>query len=339
MMTISPSARLVSFALCGLLAPLLAHCEKEPKRCIPGQSIACVSNGCDGHQVCQDDGKSYGDCICGENSGDFAEAGPNSGLIGAACNQDDECRRGLECIQSKATMIAGEGPSGGMCLARCLMEHDFCQGLDALSKCVVVDDLGTPADRLDDIAFCMPGCSLGTQANELDKCRGRSDLACVATTKGSNTGYCRPVCRSDIDCGNRFCDLSTGLCGNDESKGDPIGASCESEANASTCTGACLSLNDDYSECSGVCRFGSPGCGQENTDSQLDYYCLRESAAGVGDGDLGYCAKLCDCDDECDRVDAVCEPNSSLESLAGRSGVCGPKQLPSGANRQNLPCR
>jgi len=317
----------------------IVGCGSPSASCVAGESHACEGSGCSGHQVCAADGQSYGSCLCDTANGVFPSTGPNSGLIGAACRSNSDCRLGLECIGSSGSLASGQGPSAGMCLARCLPDHDFCKGLDALSTCIVVDNGGTPGVTTDDLAYCMPGCTLGTQATELDKCRGRSDLACTEKQAGSSSGYCRPACRSDLDCRPRFCDLSTGLCGDSASTGDGIGASCTESAATSTCSGGCIALQAGYSECSGVCRYATPGCGQVNTDTQLDYYCLHKSADIVGDGDLGYCARLCDCDADCQRSDAVCEPKSELLALAGRKGVCGSKLLSSGALRKNIPCQ
>src|SRR5258708_7237343 len=133
----------------------------------------------------------------------------------------------------------------------------------AEGKRVVLYDGGTPSDPADDISYCLPGCKHGTQPNELDKCRGRIDLVCSESAAGSASGYCRPACRSNIDCGARVCDLKTGLCGDGPATGDPIGASCD--VTASTCGGGCIEHGGAFNECSGVCRHGPAGGGQTNT--------------------------------------------------------------------------
>jgi len=324
------------------LACVLIDCGSSSQHCVPGQSITCAGAGCTGHQVCAANGDAYEACVCDNaSSGQFPAAGPNSGLIGAACADASGCRAGLECISSHSSYLNGEGPSAGMCLARCLPDHDFCKGLDATSKCVVLDNGGTPNTTSDDIAYCLPGCQLGTQVNELDKCRGRSDLVCSESPAGSRSGYCRPACRSDVDCDGRYCDLSTGLCGDSVRTGDPIGAACSADTVLSTtCAGGCMPISATFAECSGVCSYGTgtPGCGQSNLSARLSYYCYIDPTSGSGLGDLGYCANLCDCDNDCARSDAVCEPVSTITSATGRAGVCGSKTLPSGALRANHPC-
>jgi hypothetical protein len=45
-------------------------------------------------------------------------------------------------------------------------------------------------------------------------------------------------------------------------------------------------------------------------------------------GDLGYCAKLCDCDEECSAVEERCvdESEGAIEALWSRKGYCRPLQ-------------
>lgn len=322
-----------------LAAAAASACGDSKPGCVPGQSIACAGvNGCNGHQVCNAAGDAYAECSCDNaGPGQFPSAGPNSGLIGAACASDANCRTGLECVTADSTLINGEGPSGGMCLARCLPDHDFCQGLDARSSCVVLSDSGTPQDRADDIAYCLPGCTIGTQPNELDKCRGRVDLVCSESALGSGVGFCIPACRSDRDCPARSCNLRTGLCSDRAPGGDAIGAACDSN-DSDSCSGGCIPHGGGYAECSGVCSYGTVGCGQDESSLPLAYYCYLDPATASGNGDLGYCAKLCDCDDNCGRSDAVCEPRPTLTSKTGRNGVCGSKTYSNGMPRKNTPC-
>jgi hypothetical protein len=160
---------------------------------------------------------------------------------------------------------------------------------------------------------------------------------CTEAIAGSGVGYCRPACRSNLDCGSRYCDLKTGLCGDAAPMGDPIGAACD--ATAAGCAGGCFEFpGTSYSACSGACSFNTPGCGQTNTHETLDYFCQIDPAPKSGDGDLGYCAKLCNCDMDCGRPDAVCEPTPTLPMSTGRRGVCNSSKYPSGAKRPNIPC-
>ncbi len=304
--------------------------------CVSGESIACAGvHGCPGYQVCRSDGSGYEPCTCGDGgSRAFPQVGPYSGLLGAACSTNDDCRTGFDCVAASSNLIKGEGPSSGMCLQQCIVAHDFCTSVDATAQCVVLDDKGT-ADTSDDLSYCMPGCKIGKQPASADKCRGRVDLVCSETPVGSGAGYCRPACRNDVDCAPRKCDLRTGLCGDATPSGDPIGIACA--PGSATCAAACYAASDTFDECSGVCSYGTEGCGQ-TTFPPLDFFCAIPVAAGSGPGDLGYCAKLCDCDDDCGRQDAVCEAESSLVSSAGRHGYCASKALPTGGTRTGLPC-
>jgi hypothetical protein len=216
-----------------------------------------------------------------------------------------------------------------------LPDHDFCNQIDATAKCIVIWDGGTPNKTADDAAYCLPGCKLGTQPSEADKCRGRVDMVCTESAAGSGSGYCRPACRSNIDCGGRACNLKTGLCGDQAPGPDPIGAPCDTTADM--CSGGCIQHGGTYQECSGVCSYGTAACGQTSSRAPLNYYCYQDPATISGDGDLGYCSRLCDCDKDCGRADAVCEPKASLQSKTGRAGVCGSSTFPSGAKRPNTP--
>ena len=87
-----------------------------------------------------------------------------------------------------------------------------------------------------------------------------------------------------------------------------------------------------------MCSFGTAGCGQSDTRLPLDNFCFLDPTSTSGSGDLGYCAKVCDCDDDCGRPDAVCEPKPALTSKTGRVGVCGSKIFSTGTPRGNTPC-
>jgi hypothetical protein len=219
----------------------------------------------------------------------------------------------------------------------CARNEEVCAEADAGTKCVVLDDRGTTS-TVDDAAFCLPTCKLGDPAVNDDKCRGRIDLVCGEETAGTGVGYCRPACRSDIDCGARHCDLRTGLCGDEALSGDPIGSACDPDM--PECAGGCIDHGASYAECSGVCRFGTPGCGQDTSGgAPYDFYCYLDPSGKGGEGDLGYCARVCDCNDDCNRADAVCEPQAELTSATGRKGVCASKLFASGGARPNLPCK
>ncbi|HVU03984.1 MAG TPA: hypothetical protein VHE30_19630 [Polyangiaceae bacterium] len=321
---------LISVASCG-------ETKGNGGGCTPGQSISCAGeNGCTGHQVCRADGAGFDGCICAQQQGTgdggaLAEKGPHSGLLGAECLTDDECRPGMICLGSTTTKLGGEGPGNGLCSADCTKDASTCTKLDPKSTCVLSD----PADK-GSASYCFPNCALGNPGADDDKCRSRGDLACTEQTAGSGKGYCRPACQNDGECAPRHCNLSTGLCADLAPTGSPIGAACTPSV---SCTGGCLEHNASYSECSGACTLGAVGCGENRDDGPpYDTYCLIEPR-GSGLGDLGYCAKLCDCDSDCGRTDSICSPTEpSTQRDTGRKGVCSAATYADGSPRQNLPC-
>ena len=313
-----------------------ADSRTEGSECTPGRSVSCSgAQGCDGRQVCNDAGTAFGACDC-SGEGPFPATGPRSGLVGATCQSDGDCRDGYACLPVDGDSLAGEAPSAGLCTRDCARERDGCESLDPDSTCVELDDRGT-ASTTDDVALCLPRCVLGPAEVEDDKCRGRVDLVCTEATAGTGVGYCRPACRSDVDCAGRHCNLRTGLCGDEVPSGDPIGSACTTQN--STCAGGCIEHGSSYAECSGVCSLGTPGCGQATSGGPpYDYFCYLDPAGAAGAGDLGYCTATCDCDDDCGRSDAVCTPVAELTESSGREGVCASRLFASGGARPNLPC-
>jgi hypothetical protein len=285
--------------------------------------------------VCREDGSGYDLCVC---SGDetFPSRGPSSGLPGATCQDDGDCRAGLTCLTTSSTSLKGEGPSAGLCLAECARDPSVCESLYPDTQCVVLDQGETPAS-IDDDAFCLPTCKLGPPGEGDDKCRGRVDLVCAEDTAGTAAGYCRPSCRADLDCGDRYCNLSTGLCSDTPLSGDAVGAACNPAA--PQCAGGCVEHGSNYAECSGVCRLNTPGCGQlPSSKPPYDFWCYLDPSRVGGDGDLGYCTRACDCNDDCEREDAVCSPEETLTGETGRRGVCASKVYASGGVRPGIPC-
>ena len=333
-MTMKATVSLLVFG--AALSSLPAGCGAEDSGCVAGQSVACAGNlGCPGHQVCKADGSGYAPCKCGGDlpDGGFTQTGPQSGRLGAACNGDAQCRAGLTCLTERSTAIDGQGPAKGICTADCSTDASVCAGFEPESVCQAIS-VGKPGGA----AYCFAGCSLGEPGFGADKCRGRSDLACSETAAGSGQGYCRPACQNDPHCGSRFCDLSTGLCGDAKRTGDAVGAYCD--ANQPSCAGACLP-HGGYSECSGACTLGAVGCGENRDDGPpYDAFCLLEPSSLSALGDLGYCAKLCDCDGECGRPDAVCQPLAAQQrSETGRKGSCASTTFVGGSVRPGIPCQ
>lgn len=252
-------------------------------------------------------------------------------MLGAACEGDEDCRKGFSCLTSISTLIEGEGPSSGLCVLDCLGAPEICVEADPDTECVALED---------DLAFCLPTCSLGDPGPDDVKCRGRVDLVCKEKEeeRGKGVGLCQPACRSDLDCGERRCNLATGFCADQAATGGAIGADCD-PLNPG-CAGLCKDFGSGYLACTGVCRLNTPGCGQDpRSGPPFDYFCYLDPGTNSGTGDLGYCARACDCDDDCGRADMVCEPEASVAAATGHPGVCGTKVYASGGTRTGLPCR
>lgn len=327
----------VLFCATALLEVACGATASTKSTCNAGRSVECTgARGCRGYQVCRSDGSGYDACLCDSADAGFSNAGAHSGLLGATCVTDADCRGGLTCLTADSKRILGEGPSAGLCVADCASDPNRCTAIDPSAQCVVLDDNGTPSNPADDAAFCLMGCKVGNPAPSDDKCRGRVDSVCNQTVTTSGIGYCRPACRSDVDCRPRHCDLRTGLCSDTLNSGDPIGSACTPAS--SSCAGGCIPHGSTYAECSGVCSYMTPGCGQpEASGPPFDYFCYLDPIGKSGAGDLGYCARLCDCDSQCGRSDAVCEPRASLTPQSGRAGVCGSKLYASGGIRPGIP--
>jgi hypothetical protein len=175
-----------------------------------------------------------------------------------------------------------------------------------------------------------------------------------------NAGYCRPVCATDSDCPSGYCDpvhaacvpqlrLDRTLgrqCGAAESDGggaadsankdgaadgaaeaDADGAAAEG-GQGLLCDGLCVRLDDATSVCSHRCVFG------EMTECAASSGGLRRggcvfASVGGGIGDVGYCAELCDCSDDCIEPTFVCDAfdDAGLEAAFGRKGVCTATEL------------
>jgi hypothetical protein len=314
-----------------------------PPNCVPGHSDECVgANACKGHQVCRDDGYRYGECVCDPPKGlppIIIEAGADGrlpNLLGAPCQTDAECGPLLFCLTSKSQTIFGGGPSNGLCVADCAKDGTKCAGLDPTSICRTFDDKGTTNSTSDDIAYCTRGCVAGSPGG-MEKCFDRPDVACLALGTGTTKGTCIPACRNDADCSPRFCNLASGLCTDGPKTGLPIGSTC-SATNRDECAGFCRATGT-FMECSGYCSNGRVGCG-ESVGPPFNHLCLAPLTTGQwAEGDFGYCRKLCDCDDDCGRADAVCSPLPAAQAnAAGRKGECRASTTSAGDPRTGIAC-
>lgn len=315
-----------------------------PNNCVPGQSAPCTGDkGCSGHQICQDDGYRFHECVCDKGNTVLPfviEAGADGRLpnmLGAPCITDADCGPLLHCLTSSSKTIFAEGPANGLCVADCAKDTAACDTIDPSSTCRTFDDNGTTNSTSDDVAYCMRGCTTGTPSG-IEKCLDRPDVACIPAGTATTRGACVPTCRNDADCSPRFCDLASGLCADGPRTGSPIGSAC-SATTKDSCAGFCRGAGTAYSECSGYCSNGQVSCG-ETSGPPFDYLCLAPLTTGAwAGGDFGYCRKLCDCDADCGRTDAVCSPLPAAEAtVAGRKGECRSSMTDAGDPRKGLAC-
>jgi hypothetical protein len=256
---------------------------------------------------------------------------PTDGEIGARCDSSDDCRAELVCVPS--TQDLGDtlgGPPHGWCTLPCdqaNMDAD-CAALSVVATCIRFNN-ATPDDMTDDSSFCLETCLLGTPPDAIEnKCHQRAELACWPATL--DIGFCAPSCGSDADCGDRFCDLSTGTCMDQAPAGDPIGASCDPTDDG--CAGFCLQFTEDAagSTCSGACTFGTVGCGDDPTSTDPTQFICLPDVNSLGGGDLGLCLEACDCNEQCTNPGNICRPvpDPGLAEFYGRAGYCAPPLPP-----------
>jgi hypothetical protein len=206
-----------------------------------------------------------------------------------------------------------------------------CQAKDPNSFCVAFDRVGT-------IAWCLEGCVGGPIVVGETKCHSRKNVACDASS-----GFCTPTCRGDFECGTRKCDPRSGLCVDASSipaNLGGLGAKCDPTSTTRTCQGHCIKLGDTEGMCSSFCTFGQLGCGVDPTSTAPDNgYCFLSPDPNFDNGDLAFCAQLCDCDGDCLDPDLICNPVASNFGLP-RAGVCNPKiDSATGAPNSNIQCK
>jgi hypothetical protein len=321
--------------------PLDPGAATGASRCVPGQTSpcfgACSTFGA-GYQLCADDGRSYGQCICPvprpavAGSGvvvvpprELRGGGRVDGVpgpvanIGSVCESNTDCGGNLRCFDAGTNSLGVGGPAGGYCSLLCDDNRD-CSSVDPAAGC------GTLGGR----SMCLRRCTAGDPAPGDDKCLDRSDLICFsraaqgdAATEGEpQTGICVPNCQSDAGCSGRFCDIATGLCADAPRGGDPIGAACDDPAACSA--GVCLGASDEArGECTAFCTVGAPGCGYDGSEALIGAACILPQVPGEGQGDRGLCLALCDDAADCTQPGFTCV----LQPTSGRAGVCVPTQL------------
>ncbi|HVW30072.1 MAG TPA: MYXO-CTERM sorting domain-containing protein [Polyangiaceae bacterium] len=259
---------------------------------------------------------------------------PPTHAVGKACKKDGDCASGLVCLTPATDSLGTGGPPGGLCTVSCAQNgQDDCDRVDTGSTCA--------SDANGTFHYCYEVCAFGTPADDATKCHDRQDFACAPTQLGSSV--CVPMCRGDVDCPGRVCDVATGLCANAASGTLPVGTACDPTASTTDCLGSCETLGNgvptkDNSFCSYSCTLGRPGaCGQSTTGSgPQPLGCVFMYSSTSSSGDVGECGQLCDCDSDCSNSGFVCQANP-LAQRSGHTGACTPKLTFDGVTA-GMPC-
>jgi hypothetical protein len=293
--------------------------------CTPGDAQPCqLDQLCMGVAHCAEDGTAFGACQCD------ATPALGGGIVGAACESNDDCSGGV-CLRADGNDYLGAGgPAGGYCTFACSDPGgNECAAHDPQSRCV---GLGP-----NQATYCIRTClSKDAEPGEA-KCLNRSNLVCesiaadgvVSLAVERQDGVCVPRCGSDAECpSGRVCHRQGGICTDVRSPGAPTGSSCTLDTN---CDGkACEGRVGGVGTCTAECVLGAlAGCGYAHDEPLRKAACLTALVSAgrfsEGPGDLGLCQELCDVDADCLQAanGFVCRPlNAALASFTGRSGGC-----------------
>lgn len=289
----------------------------------------------------------------GSGAGTGAGGSGTTGLtpIGQACLRDTDCgTQGLKCLLPTGTDFAGGGVANGLCTLDCTAFYNAASQVTTANPCAAIDAnaicLGVTTAPTQ--AFCVESCTIGPVPSTVTKCHARRDMAC-ADPMSIGQGFCQPTCRGDFDCPTpRVCDLGAGTCTDpiSASRNLPLGSKCDPTQGAvDTCHAACVGVLEGDSSttmigfCSGSCKLGEVGCGVDPTSkAPTDAYCLFPAENQGDSGDLGFCAELCDCNDDCKNSDFLCNTVTGLKAQIGRVGACGPKSSASASEPNGIPC-
>lgn len=269
---------------------------------------------------------------------------PNTSALGAACEDDGDCGDArLTCLKSDG-LEDGSGPPKGLCTLTCTTDG-ACREFTDNAYCVDIGDQG----------YCLEGCTTGSAGEP--KCHSRSEFACTllglipdgeacetsdecggnqlcstAGICGDIVTGCLPTCGGDFDCGaGQFCDFASGFCVADKPTGLPIGSACNPRATTDPCNGFCAETNEEGTQgkCEAFCAFseGLIGCGWDG-DGPAEAACLfgtiLSPPGDLGNGDLGICGKLCDCNDQCEIPNEYCidDADGAISAIWNRNGYC-----------------
>jgi hypothetical protein len=322
----SGSALLLLCAACVVIAPSCYRVEISLER--PGGAAGAAGQG--------------------SEVGEAGSAGaPDGAGIGSACDSDRECgdAPGLRCLRASSDADPLGSPAKGLCTAECSADQD-CQRLGAGLVCgsfaePPLSDGVAPADAK---RWCLLGCSVGEPSGAA-KCRGRAEMACRPFARADAIqcstelcpngeacfrGWCRtlacgPRCNVDGDCPSElYCNAQTGLCDAAQKQAVPVGKTCSKGSTSECGEGVCVEAMQDGLVLEHIC---SQSCTLGSSCAEGTGACIVSRFPDHADGDAGYCAKTCECDDDC-SADARCYPWKAPDLTARykSAGFCEPLQ-------------
>ena len=304
----------------------------------------CGDNGNDASPDCTD-GESRD---CSSNSGGSTSTSstdtdtstnPNSDIrpLGTSCSTDQDCPKKAQCLTTDSTSWLGGAPPEGICVADCSEDDQVC---DEFANTTCIESLregaepsGTGITR----AMCLPSCSPKDGSLKEPSCSAVPGTLCEPLSE-DGTGVCRPMCSFDSQCASKHCDLQLGVCVSEATNyGTAFGNACTTDNH--TCNGVCLTLSSGYEVCSNRCTFGSRSPCDGVAGSLIASACAYGTFGG-GLGDLGYCAQLCDCDDDCAHEKFLCETftDESVRTALGHQGLCTAPIDSTGAKHEGTFC-
>jgi hypothetical protein len=309
-----------------------------------GGSGAAAGSGTGGSAGTAGDGAGGG-AGTGGGSGSAGTGSVDPKKLSATCSGNQDCG-GLICLTPASTDFWGGGPGNGYCTMDCTASAknpsipDPCVALGGL--CLIAS-LGSDPLK----GYCAQSCTEGPAVEsstfgqfDPNKCHGRKDLVCQGwvDSNGKPTGsVCTPNCTKDSDCGStgKKCDPFNTVCVSNPQQGSPLGSNCtqwaQSQGDAgAACAGNCLAFiktsdasasdpNNIAHFCTQTCVYGDvDSCGfKQSPPAGL---CLL-STSEAGNGDLAFCAQLCDVDADCLDHDDNAWCDTSTVSNLGR-GLC-----------------
>jgi hypothetical protein len=237
-----------------------------------------------------------------------AAGGPKS--LGAACGGDTECATGLACVRNDGN--TDPWPAKGLCTAPC-SDDATCAAFDPNALC---------AGRIGSARYCLEGCTPGTpkyssisSGMPVGKCHARNEMSCGKVTNGA---VCFPECNDDAACGGGSCQASNGLCSKSP---DDVSWSQIGQPETGGCASGIISGPSGF--CTAICTIGVvPSCKWTGPGARANAACLRGPTV-TGQGDLGECVELCDCDDDCHAPFKCTAFTGTLPMDTGRKGTCG----------------